>query len=119
MLTEKRPHRPALSQSQAADELERACSEGGLDVACTRAVLEAVGEAHKPGRSAWPVGLTDREVEVLQLLAGGLSNKQIARTLTLSPKTVGHHIEHIYAKLAVSTRAGATLFAMEQGLLGH
>jgi DNA-binding NarL/FixJ family response regulator len=55
---------------------------------------------------------------VVRLLATGLSNKQIARTLTLSPKTVGHHIEHIYTKLEVSTRAGATLFAMEQGLVG-
>jgi DNA-binding NarL/FixJ family response regulator len=55
---------------------------------------------------------------VLQLLATGLSNKQIARRLTLSPKTVGRHVEHIYAKLGVSTRAGATLFAMAQGLVG-
>jgi HD-GYP domain-containing protein (c-di-GMP phosphodiesterase class II)/DNA-binding CsgD family transcriptional regulator len=118
-MTEARPHRSALSQSRAAEELNRACAEGRLDVPCTRAVLEAVGEKRRPGRSAWPVGLTDREVEILQFLASGLSNKEIARRLTLSPKTVGRHIEHIYAKLEVSTRAGATLFAMEQGLLRH
>jgi HD-GYP domain-containing protein (c-di-GMP phosphodiesterase class II) len=117
-MTEARPHRPALSHREAAEELNHACAEGRLDVPCARAVLEAAGEKLKPGRSAWPARLTDREVEVLQLLANGLSNKEIARVLTLSPKTVGRHIEHIYAKLGVSTRPGATLFAMEQGLVG-
>jgi HD-GYP domain-containing protein (c-di-GMP phosphodiesterase class II) len=117
-MTEPRPHRRALSQSNAIKELELACAEGRLDVSCARAVLDAAGHAHKPALAAWPAGLTDREVEVLRLLATGLSNKQIARRLTLSPKTIGHHIEHIYAKLDVSTRAGATLFAMDQGLAG-
>jgi HD-GYP domain-containing protein (c-di-GMP phosphodiesterase class II) len=118
-LTETRPYRPALAAGVAAKELERACAEGRLDVACARAVLEAAGHARKRRLSAWPAGLTDREVEVLRLLASGLSNKRIADTLTVSPKTVGRHVEHIYAKLAVSTRAGATLFAMEHGLVGH
>jgi HD-GYP domain-containing protein (c-di-GMP phosphodiesterase class II)/DNA-binding CsgD family transcriptional regulator len=117
-MTEPRPHRPALSANLAAAELNRLCEQGELDVFSTRAVLEAAGEKRKPGRSAWPAGLTDREVEVLRLLGSGLSNKQVARKLTLSPKTVGHHVEHIYAKLGVSTRAGAVLFAMEKGLIG-
>ncbi len=117
-MTEPRPHRSSLSPSHAADELNRACREGKLDVLCARAVLDAAGETRKPDRSAWPEGLTDREVDVMRLLATGLSNKQIARRLTVSPKTVGHHVEHIYAKIGVSTRAGATLFAMEQGLVG-
>jgi HD-GYP domain-containing protein (c-di-GMP phosphodiesterase class II) len=116
-MTESRPHRDALSVTAAAEELERACSEGSMDVPCVRAVLDAAGESQKPRRSAWPAGLTDREVDVLRLLAAGLSNKQMARKLTLSPKTVGHHIEHIYAKLQVSTRPGATLFAIEHGLI--
>jgi DNA-binding NarL/FixJ family response regulator len=64
-----------------------------------------------------PAGLTDREVEVLRLIARGRLNKQVAATLGISPKTVGRHVEHIYAKAAVTTRAGATLFAMEHGLL--
>jgi DNA-binding NarL/FixJ family response regulator len=89
-----------------------------LDVPCAHAVLEAAGQAGKPDRAPWPAELTDREAEVLRLLASGLSNKQIARRLTLSPKTVGHHVEHIYAKLGVSTRAGATLLAMEYGFMG-
>ena len=118
-MTEARPHRMALSRRQAADELNRACAEGALDLPCVRAVLDAAGEKRKPGRSAWPAGLSDREVEVLRLLAGGRSNKQIARELTLSPKTVGRHVEHIYTKLEVSTRPGATLFALEYGLLGN
>jgi DNA-binding NarL/FixJ family response regulator len=81
-------------------------------------VLEAAGEPHKPIRAAWPAGLTDREVDVLRLVANGLSNKQIAGELTLSPKTVGRHVEHIYTKLGISTRPAATLFALEQGLVG-
>ena len=117
-MIEPRPHRGALSPGRAAEELNRACTEGRLDVPCARAVLEAAGGGRKPGRSAWPAGLTDREVEVLRLLATGLSNKQIAGELTLSPKTIGRHIENIYAKLGVSTRAGATLCAMEKGLVG-
>ena len=54
---------------------------------------------------------------MLRLIARGRLNKQVAATLGISAKTVGHHIEHIYAKAGVTTRAGATLFAMEHGLL--
>jgi DNA-binding CsgD family transcriptional regulator len=66
---------------------------------------------------ARPAGLTEREVDVLSLIARGRSNREVAAVLGISPKTVGHHVEHIYAKAGVTTRAGATLFAMEQGLL--
>jgi DNA-binding NarL/FixJ family response regulator len=117
-MTEQRPHREAMSSSRAAEELERSCAERRLDVPSVRAVLQAAGESRKAVRSDWPAGLTDREVEVLRLLASGLSNKEIARALTVAPKTVGHHVEHIYAKIQVSTRPGATLFAIEQGLVG-
>ncbi|MFZ1154416.1 MAG: response regulator transcription factor [Solirubrobacteraceae bacterium] len=58
-----------------------------------------------------------REVEVLQLLARGLSNKQIAELLVISPKTVGNHIKHIYTKIDASTRTAAGLFAMQHGLI--
>ena len=54
---------------------------------------------------------------MLRLIARGRLNKQVAATLGISAKTVGHHIEHIYAKAGVATRAWATLFAMEHGLL--
>src|SRR4029453_17566045 len=68
-------------------------------------------------RREGPAGLTAREVEVLRLLARGLSNKQIAERLVISPKTAGNHIEHIYAKTGATNRAGAGLFAMQHGLL--
>jgi DNA-binding NarL/FixJ family response regulator len=61
--------------------------------------------------------LTSREVDVLRLLARGMSSKQIAERLVISPKTARNHIEHIYAKIGASSRATASLFAMQQGLL--
>ena len=54
---------------------------------------------------------------MLRLVARGLSNKQIAERLVISPKTVGNHVEHIYAKIGASNRAAASLFAMRHGLL--
>jgi DNA-binding NarL/FixJ family response regulator len=79
-------------------------------------VLGAAGH-RVPRRREGPAGLTRREIEVLVLLARGLSNKAIAEQLVVSPKTVGHHVEHIYRKIGSSTRAGASLFAMQHGLL--
>lgn len=114
---EERPYRPAISRSGAADLLEREANAGRLDAEAVGAVLSAAGmEAPEPRRS-WPAGLTDREVEVLRLIARGRTNRQVAEKLSISPKTVGRHIENIYRKIDVSTRPGATLFAMEQRLL--
>jgi DNA-binding NarL/FixJ family response regulator len=81
------------------------------------AVLRASGH-RATARRAWPGGLTFREVEVLQLLARGNSSRQIAQQLVVSPKTAANHVEHIYAKLGVSSRAAATLYATQHGLLG-
>ena len=67
--------------------------------------------------AAWTAGLTAREVEVLILLARGMSNRQIAERLVITPKTAGNHIEHIYAKIGASSRAGAAMFAVQHGLL--
>lgn len=79
---------------------------------------KVLGSRHRaPERAGWPAGLTDREVEVLRLVAKGLSRKEIAAELTLSQHTVRHHLEHIYTKTETSTRVAATLFAMERGLL--
>jgi DNA-binding CsgD family transcriptional regulator len=64
-----------------------------------------------------PAGLSPREVEVLRLLAQGCSNREVGRRLSISPKTAGHHVQHIYAKIGASTRAAAALFAMEHDLL--
>jgi HD-GYP domain-containing protein (c-di-GMP phosphodiesterase class II) len=116
-LLEPRPHRPARTPDAAATELARAAQAGGLDPDAVRYVLAAAGQSVKPARPARPAQLTERERDVLRLIARGHSIKQMAQQLTISPKTVDSHIQHIYEKLGVSTRAGATLFAVEQNLL--
>jgi HD-GYP domain-containing protein (c-di-GMP phosphodiesterase class II) len=116
-LTEPRPHRAALQPDAAAVEFRAEVRRGLLDGDAVNAVLLAAGHrAH--GRREWPGNLTAREVDVLRLLARGQTNKQIAQLLLLSPKTVSNHVEHIYAKLAVSSRAAATMFAIRHGLVG-
>ena len=115
-MTEPRPHRPAMSPDAAAMQLRNEVAAGRLDGAAVDAVLTASGH-RVPRRREGPAGLTAREVEVLQLLARGLSNKEIARALVIAHKTVGNHIEHIYVKIAATNRAGASLFAVRHGLL--
>lgn len=114
---EDRPHRPALRSSDAAVQLLDEADAGRFGRIEVDAVLEAAGQATRPPHVARPAGLTEREVDVLRLIARGYANKEVAATLSISAKTVGHHIEHLYAKAGVTTRAGATLFAMEHGLL--
>jgi DNA-binding CsgD family transcriptional regulator len=88
-----------------------------MDAEAVAAVLSAAG--HRAARrQARPAGLTGREVEVLRLLARGLSNKEIGEYLVISRKTAGHHVEHIYAKTGVANRALASLFAANHGLIG-
>jgi HD-GYP domain-containing protein (c-di-GMP phosphodiesterase class II) len=116
-MTEPRPHRAPLDPGQASRALRADAVAGRLDGDAVDAVLRAAGH-RAPARRAWPGGLTAREVEVLGLLARGHSNKQIAQHLVVSPKTAGNHVEHIYAKLSVSSRAAATLFATQHGLMG-
>ena len=118
-MTEHRPHRPALNPPDAARQLLAERDAGRLGRFEVDAVLEAAGQPGRRTRIANPGGLTEREVEVLRLIARGHANKQVAVSLGISPKTVGRHVEHIYAKAGVTTRAGATLFAMEHGLLGR
>ena len=116
-MTEPRPHRDPLDPGQAARELRAEVTGGRLDSEATEAVLAAAGH-RVPVRRAWPGGLTTREVEVLGLLARGHSNREIAHQLVVTPKTAANHIEHIYAKLGVSSRAAATLYATQHGLMG-
>ena len=68
-------------------------------------------------RKAWPAGLSAREVEILVLVARGLSNKEIARALHISPVTAKNHVAHVYEKTGVSTRAAAALYAVTRGLV--
>jgi HD-GYP domain-containing protein (c-di-GMP phosphodiesterase class II) len=113
---EPRPHRPPLTAAEAEDLIRTEVRSGRLEGAAADAVLSAAGH-RVPRRPELPHGLTAREGEVLMLLARGLSNKQVAERLSVSPKTVGTHVEHLYTKLGVRTRAGATLFAMQVGLI--
>ena len=114
-LLEPRPHRGARSPEEAASELRSEVRVGRLDGEAVEAVLGAAG--HRVARVEGPGGLTRREVEVLRLIARGCSNKEVAARLVISPKTAGSHIEHIYAKLGVTNRAEAGLFAVQHGLL--
>jgi HD-GYP domain-containing protein (c-di-GMP phosphodiesterase class II) len=115
-MREPRPHRDALSADEAAAELRQDAKAGRYDADIVEAVLGAAG--HRASRRyEGPAGLTTREIEVLRLLARGLSNKQIAAQLVISPKTVATHAEHIYAKIDAPSRAAAGLFAMQHGLL--
>jgi HD-GYP domain-containing protein (c-di-GMP phosphodiesterase class II) len=113
-LTEERPHRHALSPEAAARVLE---AQPGLDRDAVSAVLEAAGQRAGRKRLPWPASLSDREVQVLRLLARGRSMRQIADSLFISQSTVHTHAAHIYEKAGVTTRASAALFAMENGLL--
>jgi HD-GYP domain-containing protein (c-di-GMP phosphodiesterase class II) len=109
-----RPHRAALGADQAASELGRMAKDGSLCPEAVAAVLGAAGHAvRSPER---PGGLTDREIEVLRLVARGLTNKEIASALDISTKTAGHHVQHVLEKLHVTTRAAATMIAMKTGL---
>jgi len=115
-MREPRPHRPERSPDQAAAELRADVRAGRLDGDAVEAVLGAAG--HRVARRrGGPAGLPAREVEVLRLLARGLSNKQVAAELVISPKTVSNHVANIYLKIDASTRAQASLFAVRHGLL--
>ena len=113
---EARPHRAARTADQVATGLREEVRAGRLDGGAVDAVLRAAG--HRVGvRKDWPAGLTAREVQVLRLVAQGLSNARIADELVISRKTVGNHVEHIYTKIGVSNRALASLFAARHGLM--
>jgi len=114
-MTEPRTHRDALSPEVAAETLLGECSAGLLDPDAVAAVLDAAGRPVR--RIDRPGGLTERETEVVALIARGLQTKQVARLLGISPKTADHHIQNAYAKIGVSSRAAAALFAMEHGLV--
>jgi HD-GYP domain-containing protein (c-di-GMP phosphodiesterase class II) len=113
-MTEPRPFRSALPAAGAAQRLADEASAGRLDADAVTAVLEAAGQ--RAPRIDRPAGLTEREAEVLALLARGLQTKQVARSLGISAKTADRHVQNVYGKIGVSTRAAAALFAMEHGL---
>lgn len=116
-MTEPRPYRTPFPDTVAARRLTEEVKAGRLDGDAVASILVAAGH-RAPSARRQPSGLTAREVEVLGLLARGHTNKQIARLLAISPKTVSNHIEHVYSKLGVGSRASATLCAIQQGLVG-
>lgn len=122
-MTTDRADRPAHSAAEAAAEIRRLESEGLIASRACRAVLVAAGHGESETLSTkspkkLPGGLSKREVDVLRLAARGLTARQIADRLFISPKTTDHHIQHIYNKIGVSTRAAAALWAMQQGVVG-
>ena len=117
-MTEARPHRDALEPEQAAATLRGEVRAGRIDADAAEDVLTAAGHRRASARErARPAGLTARELEVLLLVARGSSSRDVAQELTISEKTARNHIEHIYTKLDVSTRAEASLYAMRHGLV--
>jgi HD-GYP domain-containing protein (c-di-GMP phosphodiesterase class II) len=114
---ERRPHREGVTPELAGSELRSQVRQGKLDADVVEAVLVAAGHPPQLKARVLPAGLSEREIEVLCLAVRGLSNRQIAEALFLAPKTVGHHLENIYSKIGVSTRVGATLFALQHGLV--
>jgi HD-GYP domain-containing protein (c-di-GMP phosphodiesterase class II) len=114
-MTEPRPHRDPVPPERAAQLLGEEASTGRLDAEAVGAVLQAAGQRVPPIER--PAGLTEREAEVIGLLARGMQTKQVAHALGISVKTADSHVQHAYAKIGVSTRAAAALFAMEHGLV--
>lgn len=113
-MTEPRPHRPARDVDRAASELRNESRAGRLDPLSVDAVVSAAGARAVTALSSVDA-LTPREIEVLKLVARGRTMKEIGQELFISRKTVDNHVQHIYAKIGVSTRAGATLHALERG----
>jgi HD-GYP domain-containing protein (c-di-GMP phosphodiesterase class II) len=113
---EPRPYREQLSPDAAARRLRERVRAGALDEVAVDAVLHAAG--HRAGHATVrPGGLTAREVEVLCLVARGASNKEIAASLVISEKTARNHVERAYAKIGVSNRIGASMYALQHGLV--
>jgi HD-GYP domain-containing protein (c-di-GMP phosphodiesterase class II) len=112
---EPRPYREPLDPKAAAQRVRDRARMGELDPVAVDAVLHAAG--HQDRRSGTrPDGLTPREIEVLRLVARGASNKQIAAALVISEKTARNHVERTYAKIGVSNRIGASMYALRTGL---
>jgi HD-GYP domain-containing protein (c-di-GMP phosphodiesterase class II) len=115
-LSSDRPHRAARADDDAARTLEGEAKDK-LDADAVACVLASAGQRAAPSPPRWPADLTDREVEVLRLIARGRSNREVAERLFISTKTVGRHVENLYSKIGVSSRAAAAVFAMEHRLL--
>jgi HD-GYP domain-containing protein (c-di-GMP phosphodiesterase class II) len=115
-MLEPRPYREALTPKMAEQELQAEVRAGRLDRDAVDAVLASAGHRARRRREG-PAGLSPREIEVLRLLALGMSSKEISAKLVIAPKTARNHIEHIYTKIGATSRAAASLYAVQHGLV--
>jgi HD-GYP domain-containing protein (c-di-GMP phosphodiesterase class II) len=115
-LGEDRPHRPAHAAPAQERELRDLVAGGALDDRAVRAVLDGRGGT-PPRRPTRPSGLSEREVEVVRLVAIGRTNKEIGVLLGMSPRTAQRHVMNVYSKVGLESRAGLALYAVEHGLL--
>lgn len=113
-LTHDQPGRPAIERNEALTILE---ADEGLDQTLVRRLEQALGLQASEKSPKWPAGLTDREIEVLRLAAQSLTRVEIGAALAISENTVRNHLDHIYTKTGTFTRVGATLYAIEQGII--
>jgi putative nucleotidyltransferase with HDIG domain len=118
-LVSDRPQRRAYPKAKAVATLGEEARAGRLDRDAVRAVIEATGGKLPKLTRELVAGLSEREIDVVALLARGLTNKQIGVQLRISEKTAKNHVAAIYAKTGVTTRAGAALFASQHGLVGQ
>ncbi len=114
---EARPYRAALSDAAAAAKLRSAARDGKFCPDAVEAVLACAGQPARRETAERLAGLTPREIEVLRLIAAGHTAKEAARLLDIAPKTADNHIQNLYSKIGVTTRAAAALYALERGLV--
>jgi ATP/maltotriose-dependent transcriptional regulator MalT len=120
------PYEASRARVRYARALRAAGDQEGatLELRSALAAFERLGAVRDAGEvagllgtpEALPGGLTPREVEVLRLVASGKTNRDIAVELVISEHTVGRHLQNLYGKLGVSSRAAATAYAFEHGL---
>jgi ATP/maltotriose-dependent transcriptional regulator MalT len=119
------PYREARCRRRAGEAYRALGDEHGarMEMEAARDIFANLGAAPDAqlcadllGRRAHPAGLSEREVEVLRLVAAGLSNKEIAGEVLISEHTTARHLSNIFAKLAVSSRAAATAYALKHGI---
>ena len=118
----ERVHLGEQAFAQALDEggamtPEQAMATGQHTVPASHPPASAGADRPPVPSPAYPNELTEREVEVLRLVARGLSDAQVAETLVISPRTVNAHLRSIYSKLGITSRHAATLFAIKQRLI--
>ena len=97
--------------------LEQVIAARGRPLLADRSPTQAGANRHKSTVPPYPADLTERELEVLRLVAQGLTDAQIAQTLIISPRTVNAHLRSIFGKLNITSRNAATHFVLEHHMM--